>query len=272
MGNRVDVFLVENGMIQSREKAKKLIMAGMVMVNGKPADKPSFEVTDQDEITIKKEEKYVSRGGYKLEKAIKQFNIDLKDKVAMDIGASTGGFTDCMLQNGAKLVYAIDVGYGQLDWKLRNNNKVVVMERFNARYLEKSMLKEIPDFVSIDVSFISLNKIIKPLYDCLNEDAEVIALIKPQFEAGRELIGKNGVVRDEKVHKFVAQKVIKEFNEAGYSTIGLSYSPIKGPKGNIEFLIYAKKSKNVVDYAYKIVENVVKEAHICLNKTNEGLL
>ncbi len=269
---RLDVFLFESGRVQSREKAKKLIMAGKVLVNDRPADKASFEVKADDTITIKEEERFVSRGGHKLERAMTEFNIDLTDKVSMDIGASTGGFTDCMLQNGARYVYAIDVGYGQLDWKLRNDNRVCVMERFNARYLEKSMLKEVPFFASIDVSFISLSKIIKPLFDCLEDDGEIVALIKPQFEAGKEYVGKNGVIRDEKVHKMVVQNVIKDFNNAGYSTIGLSYSPIKGPKGNIEFLIYAKKCKNITDYAYNIAENIVKEAHMCLNKGNEGLL
>jgi len=270
MKNRLDIFLAESGMVSSREKAKKLIMAGQIMVNSRPADKASIEVSDADIIEIKVEDKFVSRGGYKLEKAIDEFKIDLKDKVCMDIGASTGGFTDCMLQNGAKKVYAIDVGYGQLDWKLRNNEKVIVMERFNARYLEKSMLNEAPFFASIDVSFISLSKIIKPLFDCLEEDGEIVALIKPQFEAGKEFIGKHGVVKDEKVHKTVVNNVINEFNIIGYSTIHLSYSPIKGPKGNIEFLLHAKKCKNIVDYTSNIADNVVKKAHMCLNKGNEG--
>lgn len=272
MKNRIDIFLAETNRVNSREKAKKLIMAGKVLVNGRPANKASIVVTDEDDIIIKEDEPYVSRGGYKLEKAIEKFDIDLKDKVAMDIGASTGGFTDCMLQNGARYVYAIDVGYGQLDWKLRNSDKVIVMERFNARYLERSMLKDAPLFVSIDVSFISLSKIITPLFDCLDDGAEVVALIKPQFEAGREFVGKHGVVRDKKVHKAVIKKVINDFKTAGYSTLGLSYSPIKGPKGNIEFLIHAKKCKNAIDYAYNIADNIVNEAHICLNKTNEGLL
>ena len=272
MKNRLDIFLHESGMVQSREKAKKMIMAGMVLVNGMPADKASIEVSEEDTILVKEEERYVSRGGYKLEKAMEEFHIDLQDKVAMDIGASTGGFTDCMLQHGAKYVYAIDVGYGQLDWKLRNNDKVKVMERFNARYLEKSVLDEAPFFASIDVSFISLSKIIKPLFDCLEEEGEIVALIKPQFEAGRDLVGKNGVVRDKKVHIAVVKNVIKEFNNIGYSTIGLSYSPIKGPKGNMEFLLHAKKCRNIVDYAFNIADDIVNQAHMCLNKGNEGLL
>ncbi|MEY8381922.1 TlyA family RNA methyltransferase [Christensenellaceae bacterium 44-20] len=234
---RLDILIVKKGLAPSREKAKALVLSGQVLAGGRVASKVGETFPCDTEISIKGNTcPYVSRGGLKLEKAMAEFGISLKEKTCMDIGASTGGFTDCMLQNGAARVYAVDVGYGQLDWALRNNEKVVVMERTNARYLAQEDVPEQPDFASVDVSFISL-RLILPALERLKV-REVVTLIKPQFEAGRENVGKKGVVRDPAVHLEVIAGVLDFANEIGYAVQHLSYSPIKGPNGNIEYLAH----------------------------------
>lgn len=234
---RLDILIVKKGLAPSREKAKALVLSGQVLAGGRVADKVGETFPCEIEISIKGNAcPYVSRGGLKLEKAMAEFAISLEEKVCMDIGASTGGFTDCMLQNGAARVYAVDVGYGQLDWALRNHEKVVVMERTNARYLTQEDVPEQPDFASVDVSFISL-RLILPALERLGV-REVVTLIKPQFEAGREKVGKKGVVRDPAVHLDVIESVLGFANELGYAVQHLSYSPIKGPNGNIEYLAH----------------------------------
>ena len=239
---RLDVLLVKNNIAPSREKAKAMIMEGLVYVDGSKEDKAGslFKETAQIEYRGKKL-KYVSRGGLKLERALEVFPIDLKDRICMDIGASTGGFTDCMLQNGASRVYAIDVGYGQLDFKLRQDERVICMEKTNFRFLKADDLSERPDFASVDVSFISLNLILPVAYEILEERAEMVCLIKPQFEAGREKVGKKGVVRDPKIHEEVISNCLGYAKDAGFAVRGLDYSPIKGPEGNIEYLMYLAK-------------------------------
>ena len=245
MNNRLDVELVNKGLVESREKAKALIMAGQVYIDGQKAYKAGDKVKDGQMIEVKGGQlPFVSRGGLKLDKSIKSFNLDLKDKVCMDIGASTGGFTDCMLQNGAKKVYSVDVGYGQLAWKLRNDDRVVNMERTNIRYLDKRLIEESVSFISIDVSFISLKLVLPVAYDVLFENGELVALVKPQFEAGREEVGKKGVIRDINIHRKVISNTINTASEIGFSVIDLDFSPIKGPEGNIEFLLYLTKSDN----------------------------
>ena len=242
-GLRLDVEMVNRNLVSSREKARALIMAGEVTVNSKKADKAGYEVKPGDTIAILSNPiPFVSRGGLKLDKAIRAFQIDLSGKRCIDIGASTGGFTDCMLQNGAAHVHAVDVGYGQLDWKLRNSPDVSVMERTNARYMVPDWFPWAFDFASIDVSFISLKLILPPLYSCLKNGGEVVALIKPQFEAARSEIGKKGVVKDPTVHTHVCIASMQLASALGYTVKGLSFSPIKGPEGNIEFLMYLKKS------------------------------
>lgn len=239
---RLDSRMFEQGLTQSREKARSLIMAGKVSVDGKLAQKPGTEVREDAVITIAEDPvPFVSRGGLKLDKAVSVFELELNGLVAADIGASTGGFTDCMLQHGAEKVYALDVGYGQLDWKLRCDPRVVVMERTNARNMQPSWFDPLPGFASIDVSFISLRLILEPLYFCLADGACVVALIKPQFEAGRAEVGKHGVVRDAAVHRDVCLRVIEQAAGFGFSLCGLSFSPITGPKGNIEFLSLFRK-------------------------------
>lgn len=234
---RLDILIVKKGLAPSREKAKALVLSGQVLAGGRVASKVGETFPCDTEISIKGNTcPYVSRGGLKLEKAMAEFGISLKEKTCMDIGASTGGFTDCMLQNGAARVYAVDVGYGQLDWALRNNEKVVVMERTNARYLAQEDVPEQPDFASVDVSFISLRLILPALERLKVRD--VVTLIKPQFEAGRENVGKKGVVRDPAVHLEVIAGVLDFANEIGYAVQHLSYSPIKGPNGNIEYLAH----------------------------------
>ncbi|MCL2695035.1 MAG: TlyA family RNA methyltransferase [Clostridiales bacterium] len=245
---RLDTELVKRNLAPSREKAQALIMAGQVRVDGVPAKKSGQEVGEGAAIEVAANAlPYVSRGGLKLEKAIKAFAIDLRGKVCADIGASTGGFTDCMLQFGAAHVTAIDVGYGQLDWSLRQDPRVTVRERANARFMEPSWFDRPLDFASIDVSFISLALILPPLLPCLTEGGEVVALIKPQFEAGRAEVGKHGVVRDPAIHAKVCARVMEMAYEAGYAILDLTYSPITGPKGNREFLLYlrANGTKNV---------------------------
>ncbi len=238
----MDQALVSRGLVPSREKGKALIMAGLVYVNEQKIEKPGALVRPDDQVVVKgKTIPYVSRGGLKLEKALREFSLDLKDKVMMDVGASTGGFTDCALQQGVKRVYAIDVGYGQLDWSLRQNPQVINLERTNARYLTEEDVPEEVDFISIDVSFISLEKILPALYPFLKDGGDLVALIKPQFEAGKEKVGKKGVVKDPEAHREVIRHILQVCRELNYNPRGLQYSPITGPEGNIEFLLWAKK-------------------------------
>lgn len=252
---RIDVLLVEKGFFESREKAKASIMAGVVYVDEQKIDKAGEEVSIDAKIEVRGNVcPYVSRGGLKLEKAINSFGVNLKDKVCMDIGASTGGFTDCMLQNGARKVFSVDVGYGQFAWKLRQDERVVCMERTNIRYVTEEQIGEKLDFASIDVSFISLTKVLPVAFNLLKDDGEVVALIKPQFEAGREQVGKKGVVRDSKVHKEVIEKVIDFSRNIGFCIKNLSFSPIKGPEGNIEFLLYLGKNDDTIVDVEKVVE------------------
>lgn len=268
MKERLDVLLVKRGLAVSREKAKAVIMAGNVYVENQKEDKAGTMFQDTVNIEVRGSTlKYVSRGGLKLEKAMTHFGVTLKDKVCMDVGSSTGGFTDCMLQNGAVKVFAIDVGHGQLDWKLRNDERVVCMEKTNIRYVVPEDLGEAADFSSIDVSFISLTKVLLPVYHLLKEDGEVVCLIKPQFEAGREKVGKKGVVRDPEVHKEVIEKVISYGQGIGYAALHLEYSPIKGPEGNIEYLLHLKKKVDgLPSDATLDVEETVKKAHGELDK------
>ena len=266
MKERLDVLLVNRGFAPSREKAKAMIMEGNVFVENQREDKAgsSFDVNANIEIkghTLK----YVSRGGLKLEKAMTHFGIELTDKICMDIGASTGGFTDCMLQNGAKKVYAVDVGYGQFAWKLRQDERVVCMEKTNIRYVTPEDIADRLDFASVDVSFISLTKVLEPARNLLQDDGEMVCLIKPQFEAGREKVGKKGVVREKSVHEEVICKVIDYAVSIGFVVLNLEYSPIKGPEGNIEYLVYIKKAET--GSASEIdVKAVVEAAHGELDK------
>ena len=243
MKERLDVLLVKQGLAQSREKAKAIIMSGNVFVDGQREDKTGATFDEEKvEITIKGNTlKYVSRGGLKLEKAIDHFGVNVQDAVCMDIGASTGGFTDCMLQNGATKVYSVDVGHGQLAWKLRNDERVVCMEKTNFRYLTREDIEDDLDFASVDVSFISLTKILLPARNLLKDNGKMVCLIKPQFEAGKEKVGKKGVVRDESVHVEVIEKIFDFVEILDFSYLALDYSPIKGPEGNIEYLIYIEK-------------------------------
>lgn len=262
---RLDLLLAEKGLAESREKARAIIMSGIVFVDGNKEDKPGTKVNVQSQVEIRGNTlPYVSRGGLKLAKAIELFNIDLKGVIAADIGASTGGFTDCMLQNGAAKVYAIDVGYGQLAWKLRSDDRVIVMERTNVRYVTPEMLQDRLDFASIDVSFISLKKVLPPVLALLKEESELVCLIKPQFEAGRDKVGKKGVVRDKDVHIQVIREIC-EYCEKDLSLQinGLTYSPIRGPEGNIEYLIYLKKCKdNLLNINLDDdIKRIVLEAH-----------
>ena len=247
MKERLDVLLVEKGFAASREKAKAIIMSGAVFVDGQREDKAgaSFD-REKARIEVKGSTlKYVSRGGLKLEKAIEVFGIGLQNMICMDIGASTGGFTDCMLQNGAAKVYAVDVGHGQLDWKLRTNEKVICMEKTNFRYMLPSAISDTLDFASVDVSFISLTKILIPARNLLKDQGQMVCLIKPQFEAGREKVGKKGVVREPETHREVIGKVMKFAHCIGFHVLGLSFSPVKGPEGNIEYLLHIEKKKQI---------------------------
>ena len=270
MKTRLDVALFEQNLAKSREHARALIMAGQVYIDEVKAEKAGQFVIETAKLSVRGEScPFVSRGGYKLQKAMEDFPISLEGTVAADIGASTGGFTDCMLQHGAKKVYAIDVGYGQLDWSLRSDERVVVLERTNARFMEPKWFDEPLDFASIDVSFISLDKILPPLFTCLRDGGEVVALVKPQFEAGRNKVGKNGVVTDEETHLEVVERMTGVALAAGFCVKGLSYSPIKGPKGNIEFLLYLQKCIDVTIPTSKVDHNeafsVVRQAHnICI--------
>lgn len=257
---RIDTLLFEKGLAESREKAKSLIMAGVVYIDEQKVDKPGTNVNVNSNIIVRQGAKYVSRGGLKLEKSIENFDIILSDKVCMDIGASTGGFTDCMLQNGAKKVYSVDVGYGQLAWKLRCDERVCNLERTNIRYLDNSLISDPVDFVSIDVSFISLKLVLPKVKELLEDSGDCVALIKPQFEAGREKVGKKGVVRDINVHKEVIKNVFSFTRDLGFKITELDYSPIKGPEGNIEYLMHIKKEsdKEVTD---SIIDEIVDKSH-----------
>lgn len=240
---RIDCALVSRGLAESREKAKAIIMSGIVFVNNQKCDKAGDTVKSGDIVEIRGDKlKYVSRGGLKLEKAVRAFDIDLSNLICADVGASTGGFTDCMLQNGASKVYAVDVGYGQLAWKLRTDDRVINLERTNFRYVTKDQIPDQLDFASVDVSFISLTLILPVLRDLLGENATAVCLIKPQFEAGRENVGKKGVVRDREVHVSVINKIIEFAFNNGYSVLDIDFSPVKGPEGNIEYLCYLQKS------------------------------
>lgn len=261
---RIDILMFDKGLAESREKARALIMSGVVYVDGAKIDKPGTRFLEEVNIEIKGSKLiYVSRGGLKLRKALGHFKIDVKDKVTADIGASTGGFTDCLLQSGAAKVYAVDVGYGQLAWKLRSDDRVVVMERTNVRYVTPEMFQDKIEFASIDVSFISLTKVLPAVNELMTEKGEIICLIKPQFEAGRDKIGKKGVVRDPKVHREVIEHLVNFFEkELNLKVKGLTYSPIKGPEGNIEYLIYLSKNAScIVDMMDTFIDDVVKEAH-----------
>ncbi len=268
---RLDVFLAEHGFFESRERARAAIMAGQVYLENQKCDKAGMQVNPE---TAKPEIrgeglKYVSRGGLKLEKAMAEFPITLIGKTAMDIGASTGGFTDCMLQNGAVKVYSVDVGYGQLSWKLRQDPRVVNLERTNIRYVTPEQIGEKIDFVSVDVSFISLKLVLPVACSLLSDDGEVAALIKPQFEAGREQVGKKGVVRDISVHYEVVERTVKTVREIGFYPAGLSYSPIKGPEGNIEYLIYLKKQPVDFEITEEKIREVVDTSHKMLQGGNK---
>lgn len=257
---RLDILLVEKGLTQSRERAKALIMSGQVFVHGVPATKAGELYLPEDEIILKEPDcPYASRGGLKLEKAIREFGLELQHKVCIDVGASTGGFTDCMLQNGATKVYAVDVGYGQLAWKLRQDPRVAVMERVNARYLKAEDFVPLPEFASIDVSFISLKLIIPALYHM--GVLEIVALIKPQFEAGKEKVGKKGIVREPAIHEEVLREVTTQIEDIGYTTAGLTYSPIRGQNGNIEFLSHFLLSNQDSVASDELIHRVVIEAH-----------
>lgn len=268
MKERLDVLLVQRGMAASREKAKAMIMAGEILVDGEREDKAGSMFPDTVTITQKgRPLPYVSRGGLKLEKAMTHFGLDLTGKICMDVGASTGGFTDCMLQNGAVKVYAVDVGHGQLDWKLRNDERVVCMERTNIRYVTPEDIQEPVQFVSIDVSFISLTKVLLPVRNLMEEGAEMTALIKPQFEAGREKVGKKGVVRERSVHLEVIRMVAAFAGSIGFEALHLEFSPIKGPEGNIEYLLHLRNDAggNVYENSSIDAEEIVNQAHETLD-------
>ncbi|GFI22791.1 16S/23S rRNA (cytidine-2'-O)-methyltransferase TlyA [Lachnospiraceae bacterium] len=269
MKERLDVLLMRRGLAESREKAKALIMAGCVYVNDQKEDKAG---TMFDETKVQLEVRgntlrYVSRGGLKLEKAVAQFDLKLDGKICMDIGASTGGFTDCMLQNGATKVYAVDVGHGQLAWSLRNDARVVCMEKTNFRYMTPGDIEDKLDFASVDVSFISLNKILGPAHALLKQDAEMVCLIKPQFEAGKEKVGKKGVVRDPQVHSEVIASVFASALEQGFQILNLDFSPIRGPEGNIEYLMHLLRVEQpselniVTENFFRVITETVTLAH-----------
>lgn len=261
MKERLDVLLVEKGFFPSREKAKTSIMAGIVFVDNNRVDKAGTLIKTDANIFVKEDIcPYVSRGGLKLEKALKEFDFTLDDAICVDMGASTGGFTDCMLKKGAKKVYAIDVGYGQLDYKLRTDDRVINMEKTNIRYLDLDLIKESAGFISIDVSFISLNLIFPVASKILDTEGSIVALVKPQFEAGREQVGKKGIVRDSKVHMSVLEKVSKYANDAELYVQGLTWSPVTGAKGNIEYLMHLSKKENQLNIE-QLAEETVRLSH-----------
>ena len=267
MKERLDVMMVNRGLAESREKAKAIIMSGIVYVDNIKEDKAGSTFDEKAQIEVRGNTlKYVSRGGLKLEKAMDCFGVSLAGKVAMDVGSSTGGFTDCMLQNGAVKVYSVDVGHGQLAWKLRNDERVVCMEKTNIRYVTPEDIEEPVDFSSIDVSFISLTKVLLPVRNLLSQDGQIVCLIKPQFEAGREKVGKKGVVRDKAVHEEVIERIITFALENGFSVHHLEYSPIKGPEGNIEYLVHIEKSDEAIKEESVDIHAVVEAAHGELDK------
>ncbi len=264
---RLDIMVCEAGFAESREKAKALIMSGIIYVDNQKSDKPGTTYPSTVKLEMRgKKLRYVSRGGLKLEKAMKSFPITLTDYITMDIGSSTGGFTDCMLQNGAKKVYSIDVGKGQLDWKLRNDGRVVVLESTNARYLSHEIVPDEIDFFSVDVSFISLELILPAARTVMKDGATAVCLIKPQFEAGRGNVGKKGVVRDKKVHVDVIRKIYDFCLNNGFDVLGLDYSPVKGPEGNIEYLIYIRKSDTPSALEDFDIQQLVEDSHTELDK------
>ncbi|MFA7637434.1 MAG: TlyA family RNA methyltransferase [Monoglobales bacterium] len=263
---RLDVYLTDNCLAPSREKAKAYIMAGTVYVNNQKTDKAGALVSEEDVVEVRgKKMPYVSRGGLKLEKAISAFSLDLSGKICMDAGASTGGFTDCMLQNGAIKVYSVDVGYGQLAWSLRTDERVVNLERTNVRYLTEEQIPEKVSFISADLSFISLKLVLPVLKEFLTDDGQMVCLIKPQFEAGREKVGKKGVVRDRAVHEEVIKSIFDFVSSAGLYVHGLDFSPVRGPEGNIEYLIFlSKSSENTI--SDDLIPDIVNKSHLELDK------
>lgn len=270
MKERLDVLLVKGGFAESREKAKAIIMSGNVFVNNNREDKAGQTFDEKAIIEVRGNTlKYVSRGGLKLEKAMANFDVSIDGKICMDVGASTGGFTDCMLQNGAVKVYSIDVGHGQLAWKLRQDERVVCMEKTNIRYVTNEDIPDLIDFSSIDVSFISLTKVLGPVRNLLADNGQVVCLIKPQFEAGREKVGKKGVVRDKNVHIEVIEMVVEFAKSIGFNVLNLDFSPIKGPEGNIEYLLHIEKGENA-DIINKtdldLINKIVEKAHDTLDK------
>lgn len=264
---RLDVLLVSRGLAESREKAKAIIMSGNVYVDGQKEDKAGTSFNDKVNIEVRGNTlKYVSRGGLKLEKAMVNFDVTLEGKICMDVGSSTGGFTDCMLQNGAVRVYAVDVGHGQLAWKLRNDERVVCMEKTNIRYVTPDDIPDKIQFSSIDVSFISLTKVLGPVKELLSDDGQIVCLIKPQFEAGREKVGKHGVVRDKAVHLEVINKVIEYAVSIGFEVLNLEFSPVKGPEGNIEYLLHLQKhTEGIYEHIPFVPQNIVEKAHETLD-------
>lgn len=265
---RLDVLLVNRGLAASREKAKAIIMSGSVYVDGQKEDKAGQTFPEEANIEVRGSTlKYVSRGGLKLEKAMECFDVSLSGKICMDVGSSTGGFTDCMLQNGAVKVYAVDVGHGQLDWKLRNDQRVICMEKTNIRYVKPDDIEDRIQFSSIDVSFISLTKVLGPVKELLTDDGEIVCLIKPQFEAGREKVGKHGVVRDASVHKEVIDMVMNYAVSINFEVLNLEFSPVKGPEGNIEYLLHLLKHQSG-EYSSIPVDSgeIVRKAHETLDK------
>lgn len=267
MKQRLDAALVERGLVSGRDKAKGIIMAGQVYVDGQKADKPGQQVEEKNRIEVRGETlAYVSRGGLKLEKAVQTFGLSLDGFICADIGASTGGFTDCMLQNGGSKVYSVDVGYGQLAWTLRNDPRVVNLERTNVRHLTQEKIPDELDFVSVDVSFISLGLVLPVVHKLLKNSCKVICLVKPQFEAGREKVGKKGVVRDPAVHEAVIHRVLEFSGGLGFSALGLTWSPVKGPEGNIEFLLLLQKGGEETTIDKETVKRVVEDAHTALNQ------
>lgn len=272
MKERLDVLLVKRGLAPSREKAKAIIMSGIVFVDNEREDKAGTTFDEKVNIEVRgKTLKYVSRGGLKLEKAMDVFGVKIEGKTCMDVGASTGGFTDCMLQNGAVKVYSVDVGHGQLAWKLVQDDRVICMDRTNIRYVTPDQIDDVLDFASIDVSFISLTKVLLPVKNLLKENGQIVCLIKPQFEAGRENVGKKGVVRDKKVHVQVIEKVIEYAMSIGFKILNLDYSPVKGPEGNIEYLLYLQNNgeEPVVDEICVAPVKVVEDSHVTLDKKKQ---
>lgn len=273
MKERLDVILVNRGYAPSREKAKAIIMSGNVYVNGQKEDKAGTAF-DENKIQLEvrgSSLKYVSRGGLKLEKAMEQWQFDLQDMVCMDIGSSTGGFTDCMLQNGAAKVYSVDVGHGQLAWKLRNDERVVCMEQTNFRYMVREDIQDDLDFASVDVSFISLTKILIPARNLLKVGGQMVCLIKPQFEAGRDKVGKNGVVREPKIHEEVIRKIVDYADSIGFAVLHLEYSPIKGPEGNIEYLLHLQKQEEPEASVLALSEREAEERLVQITEEETGL-